>query len=415
MSIDVSSLHLRPQGLLLKKRMEEPRRFVQIVLGPRQVGKTTLIQILLDRLSLPFHYASADEPTLKGPGWIEQEWSVGRIRAGDRGKQGGILALDEIQKIGQWSETVKRLWDEDTRQGVPLRVILSGSSSLLLQKGLTESLAGRFELVRLPHWSYSEMREVFGFSLDQYLYFGGYPGAASLVSDPVRWSDYIRNSLIETTLSRDILLMARVDKPALLRRLLLLACTYSGQILSYNKMLGQLQDVGNTTTLAHYLDLLDGAGLVAGLQKFSGDVARRRGSIPKLLVRNTALMTSLSGLAFEEARADRTFWGRLVESAVGAHLLNGIFEDRGDLFYFREGSREVDYVLKAGRKILTIEVKSGGRPMSRDGLLGMEALSSLAGSHRRLLVGGEGLPLEDFLSEPPTGLVARLFGRESAR
>src|SRR5665647_1714966 len=227
-----------------------------------------------DGLGVPVRYASADEPTLQGAAWISQQWAAARASASP---DGGVLVLDEVQKVPAWSETVKRLWDEDSRTGAPLKVVVLGSAPLLIARGLTESLAGRFEVLHLPHWSFPEMQEAFGFSLDDYLYFGGYPGAASLIGSPARWRRYVLDSLIETTISRDVLLLTRVDKPALLRRLFDLSCQYSGQILSYTKMLGQLQDAGNTTTLAHYLDLLTGAGMVTGLSKYSGSVVRRRG------------------------------------------------------------------------------------------------------------------------------------------
>jgi len=197
-------------------------------------------------------------------------------------RRGGVLVLDEIQKIPGWSETVKRLWDEDSRRRVPLKVLLLGSAPLLVARGLSESLAGRFELLHLPHWSFAEMRTAFGWSVDKFIFYGGYPGAAPLVAEPTRWARYILDALVETSISRDVLLLTRVDKPALLRRLFELACRYSGQVLSYTKMLGQLQDAGNTTTLAHYLDLLAAAGMVTGLPKYAGDAARSRGSSPKL-------------------------------------------------------------------------------------------------------------------------------------
>lgn len=203
------------------------------------------------------------------------------------------------------------MWDEDSASGIPLKVILLGSSPLLLQTGLTESLAGPFEQIRLPHWALSEMQAAFGYTLNDYMYFGGYPGAAPLKSDPDRWREYILGSLIETTISRDVLLITRIDKPVLMRRLFELGCRYSGQILSYTKMLGQLQDSGNTTTLAHYLDLLSGVGMLTGLSKFAGDVARRRASSPKFQVLNTALVTVMSGLSPEDVSADREYFGRL--------------------------------------------------------------------------------------------------------
>jgi len=387
----------RPHGAVLARRLRESRRFLQVVAGPRQVGKTTLVQQVLEAAGLAETYASADEPTLRGRDWIEQQWDAARLAARDAGKRGAVLALDEIQKIPAWSETVKRLWDEDTARRLPLKVVLLGSAPLLIQRGLSESLAGRFEVVHLPHWSFPEMRAAFGLSLDQFLFYGGYPGAAPLATEPKRWARYIKDALIETTLSRDVLLLTRVDKPALLRRLFELACGYSGQVLSYQKMLGQLQDAGNTTTLAHYLELLAGAGMVTGLQKFAGDQARQRGSSPKLQVLNTALITAQAGLTPTEARADLEFWGRLTESAVGAHLANAAASGACRLYYWRDRNREVDFVVKAGRSLTAIEVKSSRR---RDALRGMDAFSAAFRPNRKLLVGGDGIAIEDFLAKP---------------
>lgn len=262
-----------------------------------------------------------------------------------------------------------------------------------MQRGLAESLAGRSELLRIPHWSFPEMRDAFGWDLERYLYFGGYPGAAPLVRDQARWASYIRDSLIETTISPDVLLLSRVEKPALLRQLFRLACEYSGQVLSYTKMLGQLQNAGNTTTLAHYLELLAGAGLAVGLEKHSGSAVRRRGSSPKLLVLNTALVTAISGLGFREARTDPDVWGRLVETAVGAHLVNAGLE----VHWWRERNLEVDYVVRRGRTVVAIEVTSGRRKGS---LPGMAAFARAFRPARRLLVGSQGIPVEEFLSRP---------------
>lgn len=386
----------RPQAATLAERLAEPRRFLQVVAGPRQVGKTTLVQAVVEGAGLAHRFASADEPTLRGPEWIAQQWDAARLLAADTGKPGAVLVLDEIQKIPGWSETVKRLWDEDTRKRRPLRVMLLGSAPLLIAQGLTESLAGRFELLHLPHWSYAEMRAAFGWSLDQYLFYGGYPGAAPLIRQPQRWARYVSDSLIETSIARDVLLLSRVDKPALLRRLFELACRYSGQILSYTKMLGQLQDAGNATTLAHYLDLLAGAGMVCGLQKYAGDVARQRGSSPKLQVFNTALLTATSGLSLAEARADPEFWGRLVESAVGAHLANAAAEGDVALYYWRERNQEVDFVVTTGRRLIAIEVKSGRAPTRH---AGSAAFAAAFKPRRSLLVGGDGIALDDFLAQ----------------
>lgn len=390
--MSTSPTYRRPQVAELVRRLSEPRRYIQAVTGPRQVGKTTLVQQATDALAVPVRFASADEPTLRGPEWVQQQWDAARL-------SGGVLVLDEVQKVTGWSETVKRLWDEDTRARRDLKVVLLGSAPLLVQRGLTESLAGRFEVIHVGHWSFAEMREAFGFDLESYLYFGGYPGAAALADEPDRWRRYVLDSLVETTISRDVLLLTRIDKPALLRRLFELACRYSGQVLSYNKMLGQLQDAGNTTTLAHYLDLLAGAGLVRGLGKFAGDAARSRASSPKLQVMNTALMTAIAGLGPDEARSDGELWGRLVESAVGAHLANSAAAGEAELFYWRERNHEVDFVVRAGRTLVAIEVKSSRVP---DHHAGTRAFVKAFSPRRTLLVGGDGIPLREFLARPVT-------------
>ncbi len=389
--------YTRPHAAEMARRLAEPRRFLQVVAGARQVGKTTLVTQVTAQSGLPHRYASADEPTLRGTEWIEQQWDAARLLAGDAGKAGALLVLDEVQKVQGWSETVKRLWDADTRARSRLKVVLLGSAPLLVQQGLSESLTGRFEVLHLPHWSLPEMKEAFGWTLDRYLFYGAYPGAASLARQPQRWSRYIRDSLIETTIARDVLLLSRVDKPALLRRLFELGCAYSGQILSYTKMLGQFQDAGNTTTLAHYLDLLAGAGMLTGLQKYAGATVRRRGSSPKLQVLNTALMTASSGLSLAQARRDREFWGRLVESAVGAHLANAAAAGTCEVFYWRDRNREVDFVARAGKSLIAIEVKGGRK---HDSLPGMAAFAAAFRPTRKLLVGGDGIAVEEFLSRP---------------
>ena len=388
---------VRPIGEVLEARLREPRRFIQVLAGPRQVGKTTLARQVMERAGLAVHFASADEPALRDRIWIEQQWDIARMRATEAESESAVLVLDEVQKLPDWSESVKRLWDRDSAQDVNLKVLLLGSAPLLIQRGLTESLAGRFELIPLQHWFYREMQAAFGFDLDRYVFFGGYPGAAPLAADEERWRRYIKDALIETTLSRDVLLLTRVDKPALLRRLFQLACDYSGQILSYQKMIGQLQDAGNTTTLAHYLDLLAGAGMVAGLPKFAGEQVRQRASSPKLQVLNTALMSAQSGRSFVEARRDPELWGRLVESAVGAHLVNSAMGTGIQVGYWRDRGAEVDFVLSRGRVVAALEVKTGRK---REALPGMEAFDREFAPKRKLLVGGDGIPLEEFLSRP---------------
>ncbi|MDQ7039770.1 MAG: ATP-binding protein [Rhodothermus sp.] len=392
----------RPYYALLLRRLQEPRRFLQVVAGPRQVGKTTLVRQVLAVWPGSVVYASADEPTLKGPAWVATQWE--RARAHLAAAEEVVLVLDEVQKAIGWAESVKRLWDEDTRAGRPVKVVLLGSAPLLMQQGLSESLAGRFEVLYLPHWSYAEMRDAFGYTLEDYLYYGGYPGAAVLRGEPLRFMRYVRDSLIETTLSRDVLLLRRIEKPALLRRLFELGCHYSGQVLSYTKMLGQLQEVGNTTTLAHYLELLEAAGLLVGLFKYAGQVHRRRSSSPKWLVPNTALLTAVIGLTPEEVQAEPSWQGRLVETAVGAHLVNGAWEGGYQVYYWRERQYEVDFVVQAGRTLTAIEVKSGRHSERRSGL---EAFRQRFCPDRVLVVGTGGVPLEEFLERSPLVWVGR--------
>lgn len=410
----------RPELQLLDSRLREPVRFITMLAGPRQVGKTRLIRDLLrtwpkGRQS----YVAVDQPigeekrlpgypvpaivesdAVKRDGaWLVRQWSIARDMAAATSVSADsafVLVLDEVQKIPNWSETVKGLWDADRANGLVMHVVLLGSSPLLMQKGLSESLAGRYELIRLSHWSYTEMQEAFDFNLDEYLYFGGYPGAAPLIRNEPRWRNYVHESLVEPNIEKDILLMTRVDKPALLKQLFRLGCEYSGQILSYTKMLGQLQDAGNTVTLAHYLDLLSKAGLLTGLQKYAGQAHRRRASAPKLNVLNTALMSSAANYDFVHAKADRGWWGRQVESAVGAHLHNTL-EPGSGLYYWRESPREVDFVVEGADRLLAIEVKSG---IATGHAPGLDAFAAAFGECRRLMVGEGGIPLAEFLSHP---------------
>lgn len=383
----------RAQLTTLNSRLREPRRFLQILAGPRQVGKTTLARQAMASFGGQTHYSTADLPAAPSADWIVQQWHVARMLT-VRGPT--LLILDEVQKVPRWSDTVKMLWDEDAFAGRDLRIVLLGSSQFLMQQGLRESLAGRFEVIRVTHWSFSEMREAFDWDLNRYIYFGGYPGAATLVDDEFRWKAYVLDAIIEPTLSRDVLQLARVDKPALLRRLFVLGCLYSGQILSYQKMIGQLQDVGNTTTLAHYLDLLSGAWMVTGLDKFAGDHARSRAASPKLLALNTALITAQLDHSFESAQRDHELWGRLVESAIGAHICNNAASG-AQITYWRERNQEVDYVISSGSTLTAIEVKSG---RNKGALAGLDAFASNYSTASKRLVGTGGIPLEMFLGSP---------------
>jgi predicted AAA+ superfamily ATPase len=370
---------------------------LQVIVGPRQVGKTTAAEQLVEHLGWPTVFAAADTPLPPGPEWIETHWH--RARMQKPGKAGTVLlVLDEVQKVTGWSEVVKRLWDEERRTGGPVRAVLLGSSALLVHKGATESLAGRFFLHRCQHWSFAECRQAFAWSLDTWLYFGGYPGSAPLVEDEAAWKRYVTDSLIEAVLARDVLLLQPITKPVLLRHLFALAATYPAQVLSYNKMLGQLQDAGNTTTLAGYLRLLEAAFLASGLELFSKGHVRKRGSSPKLLLWNNALVSALGLRTYKQAMADGAWWGRLVENAVGAHLLNGLPAANFGVTYWREGDREVDFVVSQGTQVWAIEVKSG-RPGK---LSGLEAFRQRYPKARVWLVGGGGVDLEEFFLRPAT-------------
>jgi uncharacterized protein len=383
-------------------RLQEPRRFLQVVAGPRQVGKTTLVRQALTALQqspqaarIAQHSVSADNPGLVGSSWLTAQWEVARALAAQAGSC--VLVLDEVQKLPNWTEEVKRLWDEDTRAGHDVRAVILGSAPLLIARGLTESMAGRFEMTRLGHWRYNEMREAFGFTLDQFIYYGGYPGAAPLIGNEARWAAYVRDALIETTISKDVLLMSPVQKPALLRRVFDLACRYSGQELSYQKMMGQLSDAGNTTTLAHYLHLLEGAGMVCGLQKYAGQTVRQRASSPKLQVFNTALMGAIAateGFGYARLRATPQLWGRVTESAVGAELLARHLEHSSTqplIYYWREGTSEVDYVVRHQGELFAYEVKSG---IHMGNVAGLDALCKQHRAARPMVLGTGGLPLE---------------------
>lgn len=390
----------RPHLKSIKARIEESRKFIQVILGPRQVGKTTMVTQLLSQLPISNLFESADAISATNSAWIAQVWESVRLRMKASGATEFLLIIDEIQKIDNWSEVVKQQWDRDTRENINIKVILLGSSRLLLQKGLTESLAGRFETLHLGHWSYPEMQEAFGWSIEQYVYFGGYPGSVSLINDEQRWKNYIKDSLVETSISKDILMLTRVDKPALLKRLFELGSLYSGQILSYTKILGQLQDAGNTTTLANYLKLLSDCGLLGGLEKYAGDIIRKRGSSPKFQVYNNALITSQGNDTYEKAIINPELWGRLVESSVGTHLINYSISERYNLYYWRDGNYEVDFVLEKGDKVIGLEVKSG---MKADNA-GIGIFTGKFHPEKVLLVGTGGVPYDEFLKINPKEL-----------
>ncbi len=384
----------------LTKRMQEPRRFLQVIMGPRQVGKTTLVNQLTEKLATDYIFVSADAVAASNTIWLEQQWEAARIKMHQVKATEFLLVIDEIQKVENWSETVKLLWDSDTRNKRNLKVILLGSSRLLLQHGLTESLAGRFESTYMGHWSFEEMENAFGWDVNQYVWYGGYPGSAELIKDEKRWKDYVRQSLIETSISKDILMLTRVDKPSLMKRLFEVGCTYSGQILSYTKIMGQLTDAGNTTTLSHYLELLDTAGLLGGIEKYAKDIIRKRSSSPKFQVHNTALISAQRAEFFEEVVTKTDEWGRVVESSIGAHLLNYSHMEGFSLHYWRERNNEVDFVIEKKGKVIGLEVKSGATQSSA----GIKAFKKQVDPEKVLLVGNSGIRWQDFLKMNPVEL-----------
>ncbi len=390
----------RAQYKKLTDRVNEPRKFIQVVFGPRQVGKTTLVNEIIRHSTIPSHSISADAVPNSNSSWIEQHWNVAREKYKQSGAREFLLVIDEIQKIENWSEIVKQLWDTDSQQSIPIKVILLGSSRLLLQQGLTESLAGRFETTYMGHWSFLEMKKAFQWSKEQYVWFGGYPGSADLLADEERWKKYISDSLIETSISRDILMLTRVDKPALLRRLFELGCLYSGQILSYTKIQGQLQDAGNTTTLAHYLSLLHTAGLLAGIEKYAADQIRQRSSSPKFQVHNTALISSQRNETLTQIASNPALWGRMVESAIGAHLINHSLTDGFQVFYWRHRNDEIDFVIEKRGSVIGLEIKSGAKQRA----VGMDAFKKACNPDKILLIGNTGIPWEEFLQQNPNEL-----------
>lgn len=384
----------------LVKRMKEPRKFIQVVLGPRQVGKTTLLKQALAKTDVPYHFFAADLVPATQTGWISDCWESVRTMMRAKGQSECLLVIDEIQKIRQWGEVVKKEWDADTFQDVNIKVVLLGSSRVLLEKGLSDSMMGRFETIRLSHWTFPEMQEAFGFSLEEYLYFGGYPGAASLIHDPERWQQYIGSAIVDATIHKDILQDAPVGKPALLRQTFELGCAYSGKIVALTKMMGALSDAGNATTLSGYLDLLSDGGLLSGLRKFAADTLRRRASAPKFQVHNSALRSYYSEWTLPETIARPEEWGRCLESAIGAHLAAGAFLTGYEVYYWREGPLEVDFVLKRKDRVLALEVK-GNREASTAGLSEFRKRFHPDGA---LLIGPSGIPVDEFLRIPPRDL-----------
>lgn len=378
----------------IQSRINEPRSRIQVIVGPRQVGKSTLIGQILEECTFPYESYSADDVVNADANWLTQIWETQRLKMETSGETKRLLVVDEIQKISNWSETVKAEWDRDTREKRELIVVLLGSSRMLIERGLTESLAGRFELIRLTHWTFSEMRDCFGWNLPQYIYYGGYPGAAAYIDNEPRWRNYVKDSLIEPSISKDVLMNTNILKPLLLRQLFEIGSNYSGELLSLTKVAAQMQDAGNVTTLAGYLHLLDECNLLCGLQKYAEDNARKYNSIPKFQVYNSALRNVYADEDFIDAIQDPKVWGRYVESAIGAYLVSQAQIIGYKVFYWRDKNDEVDYVLTYRNRKVAIEVKSGRRTTNT----GIKKFAESYHPYRTIVVGSGGLSAEEFMT-----------------
>ncbi|MDY6050352.1 MAG: ATP-binding protein [Corynebacterium sp.] len=395
---------------LISRMLEGANPLIQVLVGPRQTGKSTMLGQASEALRAesprtPILFVSADDTPTPNRQWVENQWQQARNMV--TCEAGAVLIIDEIQKATDWARVVKSLWDSDQVTHTPLKVILSGSSSLLIHSGLEESLMGRFEIIHSPHWSFAECADAFDYSLDDFLYFGGFPGAARLTGDEQRWRDYIRNSIVEPTIALDALAVQEVRKPTLLRTLFQLGAAYSSREMSYTKMLGQLHDAGNTTTLASYLEVLGAVGMLTGLEKYHPSALTRKKSSPRFQVFDTALMTVQDNRPRNVLFSDTEWLGHLVESAVGAHLLTLSRFHGWQLYWWRDGNDEVDFVVDHGDHVTAIEVESGRqRPRA-----GWDSFLTRYPAARQVVIGGGGrgaIPLEEFLRSSDE---AAAFGR----
>lgn len=338
----------------IQKSLSRKTPLIEVVIGPRQVGKTTGIKQLLQKIELPQLYVSADGDVLKNSAWLYRQWLNAKNISPNC-----LLVIDEIQKVENWAETIKQVWDEQNLKSDHIKLILLGSSSLELQKGLSESLAGRFSLHKVYHWTAAESKEAYNLDLNQYLRFGGYPGSYQMIDNKIEWLNYVQNSIVDPVIGKDILSLARVKSPSLFKQCFYLACSYACQELSYTKLLGQLQDKGNTDLVKFYLDLFEQAFLLKQVFKYSNKKVLSRSSSPKIL----PLCPALYSVTID-ADYDADNFGRAFELCVGI-LLNSL---PGELYYWRNKNLEVDYVFKFGKKLWAIEVKTNKKESSK-GLL----------------------------------------------
>ncbi|MBU3742521.1 MAG: ATP-binding protein [Candidatus Kapabacteria bacterium] len=391
-------LYVRQHVAEVQQRLREPRHTMLAITGPRQVGKTTIVRQALEGAMAPVIYKSADGIVSGVHDWIGQAWQEARARAA-QAQGSAVLVLDEIQKIPLWSDHVKRYWDEDSWHKRDIRVIILGSSVVLLNDGLRESLAGRFERLHVMPWSFAEMRDAFGWDLETYAIYGGYPGSAPYQPDRGRWMAYMQESIIEPVVLKDILQRKRIDKPYLLRDTLQAGARLSGREISYTKLMQELPDAGNTSTLVHYFEMFEESGLLCALPKYSRAVIQRRSS-PKLQVFTNAIATA-SGTPWSAAMSpsDR---GRCYESMVGAHLRSLIPGTSYTLSWWRDGINEVDFVINTPTSTIAIEVSTTPSHHRR----GLEAFRKQFPDASTVLVGEGGIPFDVFLSTSIDALVS---------
>lgn len=341
----------------LRKRLREPAPArAQILSGPRQVGKTTLLGEIAAEWAGQAIYAPADAPETSLSGWWENLWSKAeRLTV----RRMGVLLIDEIQGLPDWSRLLKSKLDYIKRRRIPLHVVVSGSSALQLGLGTRETMAGRFERLRLLHWPARELMQRFqisaGAGVEQVVRFGSYPGAVALLPDYARWRDYIKDSIVEPAIGRDVLMMEAIRKPALLRQVFAVCVGHPAEIISIQKLCGQLTERGALDTVAHYLHILEEACLVAAVPKYSLKVVRQRAAPPKLVILNNALLSVTGAQTPPRAGRDPERWGRWVENACIALAWNA----GQNPCYWRTEPLETDMVLDGSWGRWAVEIKTG--------------------------------------------------------
>jgi predicted AAA+ superfamily ATPase len=352
---------IRNIKVLLEKRLLDLEQIppqanlIQVLLGPRQVGKTTAVQQIAKGWNGPVVFATADLPFPPDQDWIKAQWQSARAFQDKR----TLLILDEIQKVPHWSSVVKALIDEERQRRSGMRIVLLGSASWTIEQGLGDTLAGRFEIIRAFHWTYKECTQAFAWDFQTYLKFGGYPVPAQFIGEPERWKQFLLDSIIEPMLSKDILPLKQIAKPALFRQAFALAMSYPAQEISINKLMGQLQEGGNTTTLKNYLDLMESGYAIRLLEKYSTRPLSRKSSSPKLVPLCPALIHAF--VPAKQVDQEPEWFGRVFENVIGAHLCQHFLE----VSYWREGNSEVDYVVDWEGRLIAIEIKSGRKKSSK--------------------------------------------------